>query len=107
MAAPIETNIFNKDDRGNVLAVPVVRFLNTTASGLIKTGEGTVHGVIVNSHTSGTIKFSNGTTAVNDMMGTYTFPSGSQVVNFGAGMRFSTGLFVTVGGTANVTILYN
>lgn len=105
--ANLETNIFNQDDRGNVLAVPTVRFLNTTGSGLIKTGLGTVHGVIVNSHTSGTIKFSNGTTAVNDMMGTYTFPSGSQVANFGAGMRFDTGLYVTVGGTANVTILYN
>lgn len=107
MTAPIDTNIFKQDDRGNTLIVPVVRFLNTTSTGLIKTGEGTVHGVIVNSHTSGTIKFSNGTTAVSDMMGTYTFPSGSQVVDFGAGVRFTTGLFLTVGGTANITVLYN
>ncbi len=107
MTAPIDTNIFKQDDNGNVLAMPVVRFLNTTSSGLIKTGEGSVRGVIVNSHTSGTVKFSNGTTAVNDIMGTYTFPSGSQVVDFGAGVKFTTGLFVTVGGTANITVLYN
>lgn len=107
MTAPIDTNIFKQDDKGNTLAIPVVRFLNTTATGLIKTGEGTVHGVIVNSHTSGTVKFSNGTTAVNDIMGTYTFPAGSQVVNFGNGVRFTTGLFLTVGGTANITVLYN
>lgn len=103
----IASNIFTIDDRGNTLAIPTVRFLNTTSSGLVKTGEGTVHGVIVNSHTSGTIKFSNGTTAVNDIMGTYTFPSGSQVVDFGAGIKCSTGIFATIGGTANVTILYN
>ena len=103
----IETNVFKRDDRGNLLAIPTVRFLNTTSSGLVKNENGTIHGVIVNSHTSGTIKFSNGTTAVNDIMGTYTFPSGSQVVNFGNGLVCSTGIFVTIGGTANVTILYN
>lgn len=102
-----ESNIFTQDSNGNTFAVPTVRFLNTTSSGLIKTGDGTVHGVIVNSHTSGTIKFSNSTTAVNDIMGTYTFPSGSQVVDFGAGIKCSTGIFATIGGTANVTILYN
>jgi hypothetical protein len=103
----ISTNIFTQDDRGNSFTIPVVRFLNTTSSGLVKTGDGTVHGVIVNSHSSGTIKFSNGTTAVNDIMGTYTYPAGSQVVNFGAGIKFTTGLFVTTGGTSNITILYN
>ena len=103
----IASNVFTVDDRGNSLAIPTVRFLNTTSSGLVKNDNGTIHGVIVNSHTSGTIKFSNGTTAVNDIMGTYTFPAGSQVVNFGAGINCSTGIFATIGGTANVTILYN
>jgi hypothetical protein len=102
-----ESNILVQDDRGNSLSIPTVRFLNTTSSGLVKTGLGTVHGVVVNSHTSGTVKFSNGTTAVNDIMGTYTFPSGPQVVSFGAGIVCDTGLFVTVGGTANITVLYN
>jgi hypothetical protein len=101
------TNVLTQDERGNSFAIPTVRFLNTTSSGLVKTSDGTVHGVIVNSHTSGTIKFSDGTTAVNDIMGTYTFPSGSQVVDFGNGLKFNTGLFATIGGTANVTILYN
>jgi len=105
--ANIATNVFQQDESGNVLT-SAVRFLNTTSSGLVKTGSGSVRGVIVNSHTSGTVKFSNGTTAVNDIMGTFTFPAaGSQVINFGSGVVFSTGLFVTVGGTANITVLYN
>ena len=103
----IPSNVFTIDDRGNTLAIPTVRFLNTTSSGLVKSENGTIHGVIVNSHSSGTIKFSNGTTAVNDIMGTYTFTAGSQVVDFGNGIICSTGIFATIGGTANVTILFN
>lgn len=35
-------------------------YLNTTASGAVKTGAGTLLGVIVNSHTSGTFQFNDG-----------------------------------------------
>jgi hypothetical protein len=35
-------------------------YLNTTASGQVKTGSGTLLGVIVNSHTSGTFRFNDG-----------------------------------------------
>lgn len=36
-------------------------YINTTASGQVKTGAGTLLGVIVNSHTSGTFRFNDGT----------------------------------------------
>lgn len=104
----IDTNVLRRDDRANIFAIPTVRFLNTTSSGLVKNSDGTVHGVLVNSHTSGTIRLFDGTTASGtSVMGTYSFTAGSQVVNFGVGIKCDTGIFATVGGTANITILYN
>lgn len=38
----------------------MAQFLNTTASGQVKTGTGRVFGFIVNSHTSGTLRFNDG-----------------------------------------------
>ncbi|MGK3946791.1 hypothetical protein ABK046_51560, partial [Streptomyces caeruleatus] len=38
-------------------------YANKSASGLIKTGEGELVGVVVNSHTSGTLRFNDGLTA--------------------------------------------
>lgn len=40
------------------------------------------------------------------LMNTYTFPSGSQVVTFASPLSFDTGLSATVGGTADLTIIY-
>jgi hypothetical protein len=39
----------------------MANYFNTTASGQVKTGPGTLYGVIVNSHTSGTLRFNDGT----------------------------------------------
>jgi hypothetical protein len=39
----------------------MAKYFNTTASGQVKTGVGTLYGVIVNSHTSGTLRFNDGT----------------------------------------------
>jgi hypothetical protein len=80
---------------------------NFTASGVIKTGAGSVAGVIVNSHTSGTLKLwdntaGSGTVIIN----TYTFPAGSGVYTFPAPIEFYTGLYATVGGTLDCTIVW-
>lgn len=48
----------------------------------------------------------NGAEASLVMLSTYTFPSGSQVVDFGEGIAFNAGLYYTEGGTADVTIIY-
>lgn len=39
----------------------MAKYFNTTASGQVKTGVGTLYGVIVNSHTNGTLRFNDGT----------------------------------------------
>ncbi len=39
----------------------MAKYLNTTATGQVKTGRGLLYGVIVNSHTSGTLRFNDGT----------------------------------------------
>lgn len=83
-------------------------YTNTAASALIKTGAGRVFGVIVNSHTNGTLKLWDNTSAATTVLvETYTFTAGSGVVTFPAAVRFTTGLYATIGGTANVTIIWN
>lgn len=66
----------------------MAQFLNTTASGQVKTGAGTVYGFIVNSHTSGTIRFNDGTStttsagvkATGVLTSSDVFTDGEQVV---------------------------
>jgi hypothetical protein len=83
-----------------------MKYTNLTASALIKTGFGKVAGFIVNSHTSGTLKLWDNTSAATTvLMNTYTFPSGSQVVTFPEPVSFNTGLYATIGGTADITVV--
>lgn len=89
-------------------SVDGAQYKNTTASVLVKTGSGTVYGFIINSHTSGTLKLWDAVTATTPvLMNTYTFTAGSGVVTFPTASNFYTGLYATVGGTADITILYN
>lgn len=82
-------------------------YSNKTSSALIQTGNGKVYGFIVNSHTSGTLKLWDNTTATGTVIvNTFTFPSGSGVYNFAEPIAFVTGLYATIGGTADITILY-
>jgi len=81
---------------------------NLTASALIKTGTGKVYGVVVNSHTNGTMKLWDNTSAAGTVLvNTFTFPSGSGVYNFPEAIEFYTGLYFTLGGTLDATIVYN
>lgn len=82
------------------------KYTNLSASAQIRAGAGTLYGIIVNSHTSGTIKLWDNTSAATTViMNTFTFPSGSQVYMFPMGISFYTGLYATIGGTADVTLL--
>lgn len=79
-------------------------YLNTTATGLIKTGEGWLIGVNLNSGAAATIKLwdntaGSGTVIVN----TYTLNSGWNPLLF----HFRTGLYVTVGGAADLSFSYS
>ena len=101
--------IASEDLTNDVLKVDQrVSYANLSASGLVKTGAGRFYGVIVNSHTSGTLKFWDQTTAaVPVLLNTITFPAGPVNFSFDVGISFGTGLYVTVGGTIDFTVLYN
>lgn len=79
----------------------------TTGTALIKSGATNVYGVVINSHTSGTMAMLNGTTlgTGNLMHGTWTFATGERFIDL-KGELFPTGLFVQVGANTNVTVLY-
>ncbi len=82
------------------------KYTNGTASGLIRTGAGSVAGVIVNSHTSGTMKLWDNTSATTTVIiDTFTFPAGSGIYMFPKPIEFYTGLYFTVGGTLNYTVI--
>lgn len=84
-----------------------MNYKNLTASALVKTGFGKVAGFVVNSHTSGTLKLWDNTSAATTVLtNTYTFPSGSQVVSFPEPISFNTGLYADIGGTVDLTIVY-
>ena len=85
----------------------IYKYTNLTATGLVKTGAGLVAGFIVNSHTSGTLKlWDNTSAATTTLMNTYTFPAGSSVVTFPNVIAFNVGLFATVGGTLDITLVW-
>lgn len=77
-----------------------------SATGLVYTGQGCVQGIVVNSNSSGTLKLWDNTSAATTVLfDTYTFPAGSSSVNlFGA--KFHVGLFATIGGTLDATLIY-
>lgn len=82
-------------------------YANLTASALVKTGQGVVTGVVVNSHTAGTLKLWDNTSAATTVIfNTITFGAAERFIPF-YGAKFTTGLFATIGGAADITIIYN
>lgn len=83
------------------------KYANITATGAVKSAAGTLYGIIINSHTSGTLKLWDNTSGASPvLMNTYTFAAGSGYMAFPQGISFNTGLYATVGGTVDLTILY-
>lgn len=82
-------------------------YTNISASALIKTGAGRVKGFMVNSHTSGTLKLWDNTSAATTvLLNTITFAAGSGLMFNLPDVEFGTGLYATVGGTADITIFW-
>ncbi len=81
-------------------------YKNLTASGLVKTGYGEIEGIIINSHTGGTLKlWDNTSAATTTICNTITFGVGERwIPMFDIG--FTVGLYATIGGTADITIVY-
>lgn len=83
------------------------KYLNGTTSQSIKATAGTFYGFVINSHTGGTIKFWDNTSAAGTViLETITLTAGTNFVPLPMGVSFNTGLFATVGGTINYTILF-
>lgn len=81
-------------------------YTNISASALIKTGAGRLKGFMVNSHTSGTLKlWDNTSAATTTLLNTITFNAGPVQFNY-PDVEFGTGLYATVGGTADITIFW-
>lgn len=80
--------------------------VNISATGRISDRPGVLVGVVVNSHTSGTLKFWNNTSATGTVLfNTITLAAGERWIPlFDA--SFSTACFLTIGGTADVTVIY-
>ena len=81
---------------------------NTTTTGQVYTGSGCIEGIIVSTHSSGTIKLVD---APNSNVGrvildTYTFASGSTFLPM-YGAEFYEGIYATIGGTGvSLQIVY-
>jgi hypothetical protein len=82
-------------------------YKNLSASGLVKTGYGTVAGIIIASHTGGTVKLWDNTSAATTILvNTMTFAAGERFVPL-YDAAFNVGLYVTIGGTADITVVYS
>lgn len=87
---------------------PNGKYLNGTTSQSVKTGQGTLFGIYVNSHTGGTIKLWDNTAGSGTViLNTITLAAGPQLIQLPAvGVSFYTGLYITVGGTIDYTVIY-
>jgi hypothetical protein len=82
-------------------------YTNISADTLIKTGSGRLFGFIVNSHTSGTLKVWDNTSAASTViLNTITFATGPQFILFPFAVEFLTGLYADVGGTIDITLFW-
>jgi hypothetical protein len=89
---------------------PYGLYKNITTSTLIKTGTGVAVGLIVNSHTSGTVRLSDAITSTTPYIsGVITLATSGTYDRFIPffGLKFTTGLYVTTTGTVNLTVVYN
>lgn len=87
------------------------KYANISASALVKTGTGTLKAIIINSHSSGTVKLWDALTATtpvicNTMTLSAVATTGERVIEFND-IAFTTGLYVTIGGTADITVVYS
>ena len=86
------------------------KYRNITASTLVKTGSGVIKGIVINSHSSGTVKVWDAVTATNPtLFNTMTLSviasTGERYIDL-MEANFNIGCFVTIAGTADITILY-
>jgi len=83
------------------------KYTNLSASALIATGPGVLVGIVINSHSSGTLKFWDALSATGTVINnTITLAAGERFIPF-FGEKFTVGCYLTIGGTADVTVITN
>lgn len=100
--------LYNTLDHTNdsITTYPKCSYTNLSASATIKAGEGQAYGVVINSHSSGTLKLWDNTAGSGTVIcNTISFAAGERFIPL-LGATFGTGLYATIGGTADITILY-
>lgn len=104
----ILTAVAGENFSDNILAVEQrASYANISADTLIKTGSGRLFGFVVNSHTNGTLKVWDNTSAATTVIfNTITFAAGPNFVLFPVAVEFGVGLYADIGGTIDITILY-
>ena len=84
------------------MSVKPSKYSNISASTLIKTGEGVLRGMYVNSTSTGTIKLWDNTSAAGTVINNTITPAiGYHDLG---GVVFSTGLYATIANTLDVTL---
>jgi hypothetical protein len=79
-----------------------LNYKSMSASALVKTGAGVVFKITVASSSSGTIKLWDNTSAAGTvMLDTMSVYAGEQ---YELSWGFTTGLYITLGGTVNITV---
>lgn len=83
--------------------------VNLTAASIytVKTGDATLNGIVVASHSSGKVEFRDGTgyTGSSVVVGTITLGATERYIPF-YGARFASGLVVHTTGTIDATVFY-
>jgi hypothetical protein len=87
---------------------PVVEsagYTNMSASALVRTGAGQLLGIFVASSSAGTVKLWDNTSAATTVI-VNTF-SATAATFYPIPVNFKNGLYVTIGGTADITVIWN
>ncbi len=94
------------DVNDGVSVYPKCSYVNLSASAVVKSEAGQIYGIIINSHTAGTLKLWDNTAGSGIVLcNTISLAVGERFIPL-LGATFGTGLYVTLGGTADITILY-
>lgn len=105
-----ETNLEHVDNDLNETITESASYVNiTTGTVIVKNAPGRLISAIVNSHSSGTLRIIDAaadTSMIPMICNTISFAAGERQINF-HGLKFGTGCLVNVGGTINLTLLYN
>jgi len=82
-------------------------YMPFTGTKLLQSGQSVVHGVIINSNTTGSFRLYDGTSGAGTPIGgTFTPTTAtSDVITFPKPLYFNTGIFIATGGTIDGTVV--